>query len=340
MKSLCRIVSLLAAAVILALQPGAALASLTVTTSQRLATRTGPGTKYDEPGSFLSAGASVTAVSRAWDSYNEIWWVQVDFYADSSRYRVYTGLKRLNVNVGSLPEDRSLGTGSVLYASPAWYGPGPGYKACSLNVPSGVRVTVWGQENGYSMVEFSDSRISNPLRRCWIETSAIQSQGGGAPVTGYGLPLSYAAASSYIRGSDPARYVPDRLIDGDSTTNWQFSAKSDPLGSAWAAVWLAGVSTVSSIQIRSGYWGDGSMTGYFRNGRPRLVAVGFRYSYSSDFTDEVFITLADHTSSLYWQTFSLGVHYSVAAVRLRILSAYEGTKYPDDIVISDVALFN
>ena len=47
MKSLCRIVSLLAAAVILALQPGAALASLTVTTSQRLATRTGPGTKYD-----------------------------------------------------------------------------------------------------------------------------------------------------------------------------------------------------------------------------------------------------------------------------------------------------
>ncbi len=157
---------------------------------------------------------------------------------------------------------------------------------------------------------------------------------------GYGLPLSYAAASSWIRGKDPSRYVPERLIDGDPATNWQFSAASDPLGSAWAAVYLASPSTVSSIQIRSGYWGDGSMVSYFDNGRPRLVAVGFRYSYSSDFTDEVYVTLQDHTSSLYWQAFALGTHYNVSAVRLRILSAYEGSRFPNDVVISDVALFN
>ena len=340
MKYFRRLASLLTAAVILFLLPGAALASLNVTANQKLATRSGPGTKYDEPGSFLYAGASVTAVSRAWDSYNDIWWVQVDFYADSARYRVYTGLKRLNVSAGSLPEDRNLGSGPVSYAADASYGPGPSYAACSLNVPAGVRVTVWGRENGYSMVEFGDSRSSYPLRRCWIASSCLEGGGGSAPQYSYGLPLSYASASGYIRGSDPARYIPDRLIDGDPATNWQFSTKTDPLGSAWAAVYLANVSTVSSIQIRSGYWGDGSMTGYFRNGRPCLVAVGFRYSYSSGFTDEVFITLADHTSSLYWQTFSLGTHYNVAAVRLRIISAYEGSRYPNDIVISDVALFN
>ena len=344
MKRFLRSLSLLSALVILSLLPGAALASLNITTNQKLATRTGPSTRYDEPGTFLYAGANVTAVCKAWDSYNEIWWVQVDFTDGSSRYRVYTGLKRLNVNIQSLTEERNLGSDTVSETANARYGPGTSYASCSLNVPSGTRVTVWGRENGYSLVEYSDSRISNPLRRCWIPSSCLRNGGGsgsgGGGYYNYGLPLSYAAASSYIRGSDPSRYVPDRLIDGDPTTNWQFSTTVDPLGSGWAAVYLAGASTVSSIQIRSGYWGDGSMTGYFRNGRPQTIAVGFRYSYSYDFSDEVFITLTDHTSSLYWQTFHLGTHYNVSAVRLRIISAYPGSKYPNDIVISDVALFN
>ncbi len=337
MKPLRRSLCLITALVILLLLPGAARASLTVTANQKLATRTGPGTGYDEPGTFLYAGAAVTAVSRAWDSYHGIWWVQVDLYADSSRYRVYTGLQRLEMDIGSVPEDRDLGTATVSSTAEGRYGPGEDYAPC-LNVPAGTRVTVWGRERGYSMVEFGDSRISEPLRRCWIPTAYLQS--GGSASGSYGLPLSYASASGFIRGKDPSRYIPDRLIDADSTTNWQFSTSTDPLGSAWAAVYLTSVSTVSSIQIRSGYWGDGSMTGYFRNGRPCMIAVGFRYSYSSDFTDEVYITLADHTSSLYWQSFSLGTHYNVAAVRLRILSAYAGSKYPNDIVISDVALFN
>ncbi len=342
MKRFLRSLSLLSALVILSLPHGAALASLTVTANQKLATRTGPSTRYDEPGTFLYTGASVTAVAKAWDSYNEIWWVQVDFAEGSSRYRVYTGLKRLNVNIQSLTEERSLGSDTVSTAADARYGPGSSYAPCSLNVPASTRVTVWARENGYSLVEYSDIRISNPMRRCWIPSSCLKSGGnsGGGVIYHYGLPLSYASASSYIRGSDPSRYVPDRLIDGDPATNWQFSTTVDPLGSGWAAVYLAGASTVSSIQIRSGYWGDGSMTGYFRNGRPQTIAVGFRYSYSYDFSDEVIITLKDHTSSLSWQTFHLGTHYNVSAVRLRIISAYPGSKYPNDIVISDVALFN
>ncbi len=329
------------ALLILALLPGAALASVSAVTNQKLATRTGPGTRYDEPGTFLKAGVTVTAVCKAWDSYNEIWWVQVDFTDGSSRYRVYTGLKRLDMNIGSISEERSLGNDTVSSAADARFGPGESYARCSLNVPGGTRVTVWGRENGYSLVEYSDSRLTHPLRRCWIPTSSLKNGGGsGSRTTSYGLPLSSASASSYIRGSDPSRYIPDRLIDGDPSTNWQFSTATDPLGSGWAAVYLSSASTVSSIQIRSGYWGDGSMVGYFRNGRPRTVAVGFRYSYSYDFSDEVLITLEDHTSSLYWQTFYLGTHYNVSAVRLRIISAYPGSKYPNDIVISDVALFN
>ena len=45
-------------------------ASVTGTLNQRLSTRTGPSTKYDEPGSFLRAGDRVTVLSKAWDDDN------------------------------------------------------------------------------------------------------------------------------------------------------------------------------------------------------------------------------------------------------------------------------
>ena len=47
--------------------------------NSRLSTRTGPGTQYDEPGSFLKAGSEVTVLSKAYDTRNEIWWLQVSF---------------------------------------------------------------------------------------------------------------------------------------------------------------------------------------------------------------------------------------------------------------------
>ena len=54
-------------------------AYVNATLNSRLATRTGPSTTYDEPGSFFSAGHNVTVLSRAYDTRNNIWWVQVEF---------------------------------------------------------------------------------------------------------------------------------------------------------------------------------------------------------------------------------------------------------------------
>ena len=47
--------------------------------NQQIATRSGPGTEYFEPGSFLRKGDYVTVHTKVWDSVNEIWWVQVEF---------------------------------------------------------------------------------------------------------------------------------------------------------------------------------------------------------------------------------------------------------------------
>ena len=44
---------------------------------------------------------SVEVLSKSWDSRNDIWWVFVDFtYTNGTKYRVWTGLKRVDVDVG------------------------------------------------------------------------------------------------------------------------------------------------------------------------------------------------------------------------------------------------
>ena len=81
------------------------------TLNTRLSTRTGPGTTYDEPGSFLSAGKTVTVLSKTYDQKNEIWWVQVEFSENGKTYWAYTGVKRLNgLNLSNVPEEIVIGT--------------------------------------------------------------------------------------------------------------------------------------------------------------------------------------------------------------------------------------
>ena len=91
-------------------------ADVTGTLNQRLSTRTGPSTKYDEPGTFLRAGDRVTVLSKAWDDVNEIWWLQVEFRSGGEKYRAYTGLKRFSdVNINSIPEEYPLGSCTIGY---------------------------------------------------------------------------------------------------------------------------------------------------------------------------------------------------------------------------------
>ena len=77
------------------------------------------------------------------------------------------------MNISSISEEWVTGYGTDSYDTGAYWGPGTNYQRCRLNVPGGTPVTLYGSENGYTQVEFSDSRISNPLRRCWIPSSAL-----------------------------------------------------------------------------------------------------------------------------------------------------------------------
>ena len=73
--------------------------------TMKLSTRSGPGTLYTELGTYLGKGHEVTAISRAYDMRNGIWWIQVEFEYQNEKRRAYTGHKRLDLSLNAVPEE-------------------------------------------------------------------------------------------------------------------------------------------------------------------------------------------------------------------------------------------
>ena len=134
----------------------------------RLSTRSGPSTRYDEPGTFFNSSwqsQTVRVLGKSWDSRNDIWWVLVDFSSGGTRYRAWTGLKRVNVNINSIPEIYSIGEGTIS-ATDTWRGPGSNY-AKGPRVNSWKDVVAFSRENGYVEVEYYNPS-NDRIYRCWV----------------------------------------------------------------------------------------------------------------------------------------------------------------------------
>ena len=134
----------------------------------RLSTRSGPSTRYDEPGTFFQNNwnsKTVQVLGKSWDTSNQIWWVLVDFSDGGTRYRAWTGLKRVNVNINNVPEIFSIGEGTIS-ATDTWRGPGGNY-AKGPRVTSWKDVVAYSRENGYVEVEYYNS-YDNKIYRCWV----------------------------------------------------------------------------------------------------------------------------------------------------------------------------
>lgn len=135
----------------------------------RLSTRSGPGTEYDEPGTFFSdtwKNQTVQVLGKYWDG--GIWWVLIDFASGGSRYRVWTGLKRVDVNIDLLPEIYPKGQGTV-NATDTRRGPGSNY-AKGPRITSWKDVEAFGRENGYVEIEYHDYS-KDRVYRCWVPES-------------------------------------------------------------------------------------------------------------------------------------------------------------------------
>ena len=141
-----------------------------VTLLNKLATRSGPGTQYDEPGTFFGSnwqGQTVRVLGKHWDG--SIWWVLVDFnYGSMGSYRVWTGVQRVNVDLNKVKEINGIGQGTVNATTRTYRGPGGNYAEAGVSINSWKDVEVFGRENGYVEVEFQQGSM---WYRLWVPES-------------------------------------------------------------------------------------------------------------------------------------------------------------------------
>ena len=141
--------------------------------NQKIATRTGPSTKYTEPGTFLKAGDTVQVISLVYDN-NDVPWVLVDFTAYGGHRRAYTGLKRLDISADQIPEERPLNLYVTIRqdVTPR-QGPGRDYmKHKDVTLYAGESATVIMRENGWVMLEIA--RPDQPLMRVWLQEEHVR----------------------------------------------------------------------------------------------------------------------------------------------------------------------
>lgn len=149
------------------------------TLNAKLATRTGPGTTYDEPGSFLSAGKTVTVLSKAYDKNNEIWWVQVEFSENGKTYWAYTGVKRIDgLNLSNVPEEIVIGTCTTTSSTSGSYCPNDQKKTADQKaIPAGASCKIYGYVDGdsgdYILIEFYDTNLKCN-RRTWVKDWSVE----------------------------------------------------------------------------------------------------------------------------------------------------------------------
>lgn len=119
-------------------------------TNQKLATRSGPNTKYTEPGSFNEAVVGVYYQTPG----NGVQWACVEFEEDGLLYRVYTGMKRIDPD-RNIPHDAEDYLWCVLLEEhEPRLGPGWEYAPSGVTVPAGTLVRAYYQQYGWLMFEY------------------------------------------------------------------------------------------------------------------------------------------------------------------------------------------
>ena len=143
------------------------------TLSQKMATRSGPGTGFEEFGSFLQPGDSVILYSRYYNANDEIWWVQAEFTYRGVTRRVYTGAKRIREDISALPVEEALGSAVMIADAAPCFGPHSRYGMMEGKVYAGQKGTLWARENGYAQFEYFDQGLRK-RRRVWIPEQSVR----------------------------------------------------------------------------------------------------------------------------------------------------------------------
>lgn len=339
--------------------------------NQKMATRSGPGTKYTEELGTFSASTKVAVISQI--ETNGTVWYQVEFTYNKKLHRAYTGKKRVDA-WGDIPWESSTWTEDVtLLNAEAYYGPGEEYAIRKKAVPQGTHVMVFAVDGNWALCEYKEG---NQWARGYIDLADLQylsayrspdyvsydqqdtddwddydtvfdttdpAEQDLVPIEGrpgcYWVPAYGVSATSWIVGKDPNAYTPERMVDWDADTSFQFSTKTTPLGKAYMYFDFTYPAAMDEMWIMNGFWknADG-LDRYNRNCRIKKMTVDFRYEGSNTYKDALIVTLPDDQVRSDWTVIDLGAREKVTQVRVLVQEIYKGTKYPNDVCVTEVML--
>lgn len=127
-----------------------------------LVTRSGPNTKYNSPGAF-NVNGEITVYYQA--PGNGVQWGCFEFWHNSAKYRVYTGMKRVDTYSYVPNCAESYADAIIVEGHTPHYGPGYEYAVAENYVPRGSSVQALYQENGWLLFEYTLS--DGVIQRAW-----------------------------------------------------------------------------------------------------------------------------------------------------------------------------
>jgi len=150
--------------------------------------------------------------------------------------------------------------------------------------------------------------------------------------------VSYADATSWIVSSkDPYAFTPAKMVDGDETTAFQFSTKTTRLGQEYLTFAFGAPVTLDEMWMKNGFWkiADGKDQ-YTRNSRVKKMTIQVRYAGESGFQTLKTVSLKDDKARKDWKVIDMLHAENVTAVRIRVDEIHKGSKYPNDVCISEI----
>ena len=157
------------------------LGGITATLTKRVATRSGPGNRFDEPGSFFSAGEEVKVFSKVYEDNNDLYWYQIEFQYKGEWYRAYTTESYVDIDPNLIPDEPALfdplDTQKALKNTYVSFGPGESYKQFTASViHPGNKLDIYAIEDGWALVEYIDygsTQDPQPYRRGWVPLDVV-----------------------------------------------------------------------------------------------------------------------------------------------------------------------
>ena len=167
----------------------------------------------------------------------------------------------------------------------------------------------------------------------------VQQEESPVQVSARALEIGSVQASTYINGRK-TKWKPEYMLDGLEETSWQFRTTDvSSVSDVMVEFRLDSPSCVTELWIKNGFWKitDG-YDQYWRNGRLSRIEVSFRVAGSNAYTDAVTLTLEDDNSGSDFTRLPLGTHRGVQAVLVRVLDIYVGSKFTEDVAVSEMRI--